>query len=453
MLGRFRRRLARTAHRVRSSVGYWWLEQSEWWQDRRRPWRGTGALVRRAGTAIGDLWHDLVRGVGRRTRRLRRSLTRTGHALAAPWVAARLRLQGWSQRWRRGWRQRRARFTPPRPSWGGHGVAARLAAARSGSVRRLRGLGTGTGRLTRGALTRTPRRLGALGTATARRTRLSATAVAGAVTTAGARTGHRLRPLRSAVTGGLARCGAAATRAVRSLSVRRVAVAAAAALVVAGAVAAGARLADERGPDDRAGPDTDRAEQASSSQRRAGRSAGPGLTRPGIHLRVSPEDTGDVEVVERIIAPVPIRVLPLAAPPAAPGDDGPAARLVDLHVAADDVVVPVADPGEGGEQRQVILPGPTTTLELRYRVVDADERSATAPPGRATLSLRPAASGAFASSPTVVQVRGAVVHTLVCIDAPRERQLCGVDDRAGWHTEPVSAATSNVLALVDLPPA
>ena len=146
-------------------------------------------------------------------------------------------------------------------------------------------------------------------------------------------------------------------------------------------------------------------------------------------------------------------MLPLAAPPAAPGDDGPPARLVDLRVTADDTAIPVVGPGEVGEPLQVALSRPTTTLELRYRVVDADERSETAPPGRATLSLRPAASGALASAPTVVQVRGAVVHTLVCVDAPRDRQLCGVDDRTGWHTEPVSAATSNVLALVDLPPA
>ena len=50
---------------------------------------------------------------------------------------------------------------------------------------------------------------------------------------------------------------------------------------------------------------------------------GPGLTRPGIHLSVRPDHLGDLHVVERIIAPTPVAVLPLSAPPALTGGAGP----------------------------------------------------------------------------------------------------------------------------------
>ena len=182
-----------------------------------------------------------------------------------------------------------------------------------------------------------------------------------------------------------------------------------------------------------------------------GASEGPGLTRTGIHLSVSPDSLGDLDVVERIIAARPVGALSLSPPPRVPGEAGRTnARLVDVQVTADSTPVDVAD-DDVEQAGDVELPRPATVFELRYRVVGADLRSESAPPGRATLSLRPAAFADLASAPTVVQVQGAVVHTLVCVDLPRARQLCGVEDLEGWHTEQVAAATSRVLALVDLP--
>jgi len=232
---------------------------------------------------------------------------------------------------------------------------------------------------------------------------------------------------------------------------RRVALVAGLVLVVGGAAAAGFRLPGERTSDDRGQPRSDTDDPDTSVRASGVRSRGPGLTQPGIHLLVSPEASGDLEVVERIITPEPISVLPLAVPPRLPDVGGPAARLVDLRIAADDAAVQLNGSAEVEPRRDVDLVRPATTFELRYRVLNADQQSISATPGRATLSLRPAASGALASSPTVVEVRGAVVHALVCLDAPRKRQLCGIDDRGGWHTRPVTAATSSVLALVDLP--
>jgi hypothetical protein len=178
---------------------------------------------------------------------------------------------------------------------------------------------------------------------------------------------------------------------------------------------------------------------------------GPGLTRPGIDLSVRPDHLGDLHVVERIIAPTAVSVLPLSAPPALPGGASPAARIVDLQASADGTPVTVADPDPAGEPPDLDLARPATEIELRYRVVDSARRSPSAPPGRVALSLRPAASELLPSAPAVVRVRKAVVHTLVCLDVPRERQLCGVEDPGGWHTRPVLGGTSHVLALVDLP--
>ena len=254
------------------------------------------------------------------------------------------------------------------------------------------------------------------------------------------------RPVRPAVTAWLAGVGSASGRALRAPATRWLLLTAVAALVVGGALAAGFRLPGAGTPTDQAQLRSDTVDADAS-----GGARGPGLSRPGIHLSVSPTRSGELAVVERIITPRPISVLPLAAPPRVPRGDGPDARLTDLVVAADDVVVPVGGSGEVGQERELSLPRPATTFELRYRVVDAVERSASAPPERVTLSLRPAASGALETSPAVVQVRGVAVHALVCLDAPPEQQLCGVDDRGGWHTEPVTAATSSVLALVDLP--
>lgn len=230
------------------------------------------------------------------------------------------------------------------------------------------------------------------------------------------------------------------------LRVRRGLLAAAAGVLVVGA----ALVVVPRWLDGHAPADAGHREPSAGPPRQIHRRSVPGIDSVGIHLSVSPDRFGDLDVVERIITPQPITVLPLSGPPLREGGV-PAGRLVDLQVTAGGYTVGVPWSGAIEDERELELPRPATRLELHYRVDDAAATSEAAPPGRATLSLRPAAAGALASSPTVVAVRGAVVHNLVCLDAPRERQLCGVGGRGGWHTRPVTAATSHVLALVDLP--
>jgi hypothetical protein len=263
------------------------------------------------------------------------------------------------------------------------------------------------------------------------------------------RTRRRLTALGSAVGGATAALRARSCDLLAAPSGRRTAIAAVAGMVVAGVILGATRLPGgdpsvEQGvvTSGQSDPDASRAAQ---------RPRGPGLTRPGIHLSVSPLDSGDLEVVERVRVPAPVSTLPLAAPPPPPDAEGPTTRLVDLRVSADGQPVPVDGSTEVEQPRELALPRPATTIDLRYRVENADAEGDAAPQGRATLSLRPATSGALGSQPVVVQVRGAVVHTLVCVDEPRERQLCGVDGAGGWHTQPLTAATSGVLALVDLP--
>lgn len=182
-------------------------------------------------------------------------------------------------------------------------------------------------------------------------------------------------------------------------------------------------------------------------------STGPGLTSPGLHLTVAPEASGELEVSEHLLAPGPITTLSVAPPPPPVADaGGPPPRVVGLQVAADGVPVGLPWGDVVDSPREVTLPAGTTSVELRYRVLHSAASSVRAAPGRATLSLRPAAALTLPSAPVVVEVTRVDVHHLICLDEPPSVQLCGVSDRDGWHTRAVTGASSHVLALVDLPP-
>lgn len=174
----------------------------------------------------------------------------------------------------------------------------------------------------------------------------------------------------------------------------------------------------------------------------------PGRTMPGIYLLVAFTDVGQLEVAERARTGTQFEELSLAPPPAPAGSDG-TPRLVDVQVSADGQPVPV--PGTIEVATKVTLAVPATSIELRYRVVGAAARSEPAPPGRATLSLRPALASTFRDGRVVVDVRGTDVHNLVCVDLRAPAQLCGVDRGDGWRTRRLPVASSAVIALVDLP--
>ena len=170
----------------------------------------------------------------------------------------------------------------------------------------------------------------------------------------------------------------------------------------------------------------------------------------GVHLTATVDERGDVAVVERLDSSWPLTRLSLS-PPSPPRDGAPAPRLVGLEVTANGVVVPLPWGGAVDRDRELALPSPTTRIELSYRLRGVVSRSRSAAPGRVTVSLRPAMATELPESPAVVELAGARVHTLLCAQQPRSRQLCGIQESGGWRTLPLTGSTSLVLALIDLP--
>ncbi len=174
----------------------------------------------------------------------------------------------------------------------------------------------------------------------------------------------------------------------------------------------------------------------------------PGLTRPGIFVSVGVTEAGRLEVSERARTGQAVDELSITPPPALDGAKR-LPQLEDVRVTADGQPVEVPDTVE--VTTVVLLDRPATVIELRYRVVGASVRSKPATPGRATLSLRPALATTLGDSRAVIEVHGTKVHTLVCVDLPLKRQLCGIHRDGGWRTQRLDTASSAVVALVDLP--
>lgn len=174
----------------------------------------------------------------------------------------------------------------------------------------------------------------------------------------------------------------------------------------------------------------------------------PGLTRPGIFVSVGVTEAGRLEVSERARTGQAVDELSITPPPALDGAKR-LPQLEDVRVTADGQPVEVPDTVE--VTTVVLLDRPATVIELRYRVVGASVRSKPATPGRATLSLRPALATTLGDSRAVIEVHGTKVHTLVCVDLPLKRQLCGIHRNGGWRTQRLDTASSAVVALVDLP--
>jgi hypothetical protein len=175
----------------------------------------------------------------------------------------------------------------------------------------------------------------------------------------------------------------------------------------------------------------------------------PGLTRPGIFVSVAVDQAGGLQVSEHARTGKSIEELSITPPPALEGVAG-LPRLEDVEVTADGR--PVEDVPDTVEVTTVVvLVQPATVIELSYRVVGASARSKPATPGRATLSLRPALATTLTDSRTMIEVRGARVRTLTCVDLPPQQQRCGLAREGGWRTQRLDTASSSVLALVDLP--
>ncbi len=196
----------------------------------------------------------------------------------------------------------------------------------------------------------------------------------------------------------------------------------------------------------------------------------PGVTDPGAFLSVTRDDTGDLIATERVRATEPLAELSIVPPEAPPGSRWlPRLDDVELTVDGDAVALPV---GVDAIEVATVVPltEPGSLVELRYRVVGVTtttEPAAAKParkkppkttPARArsaphlsVISLRPALGPMLEDAKAVVEVYGARVHELTCVDRPKRLRDCGVDLGDGWRTQPMPAVKSSVLVVVDRP--
>jgi hypothetical protein len=176
--------------------------------------------------------------------------------------------------------------------------------------------------------------------------------------------------------------------------------------------------------------------------------SGPGADSPGADAFVVLATGGAVDVWERLVVrpgtntvrlqPAPTSALPATAD----------VRLSDVQVAVDGRRVTPRGDGAGW---QVDLPGGSfAQVVVRYRLTGALVRVTPAPPGRATLVLRPVTgpAAAAADDPVVVRLADPRVGAVYCPDA--RTPLCAVS-RGSTHVATVPAGTAPVvLAQVTL---
>jgi hypothetical protein len=183
-------------------------------------------------------------------------------------------------------------------------------------------------------------------------------------------------------------------------------------------------------------------------------SSGPGADAPGAELTAVLEQGGGVVVYERLVVrpgttsvhlrPAPAQALPREL-------QGVGFTVTGLRVSVDGRAA--TPPGDALDGWLVTRPdsGPFTQLVLRYRLIGAIVRAGPAPPGRATLVLRPItgpqASGA--RDPVVVRLRDRRIGQVYC---PSGLQPLCDTVRGTAHVATVPAgAPPIVLAQVMLP--
>jgi hypothetical protein len=181
--------------------------------------------------------------------------------------------------------------------------------------------------------------------------------------------------------------------------------------------------------------------------------SGPGADAPGAELTAVVGRGGTVVVYERLVVgpgtrsvhlgPTPVQTLPA-------GFRGAGANVSDLQVAVDGRGV---TPRGDGPAWQVSRGdgAPFTQLALRYRLAGALVRVNPAPPGRATIVLRPLTGpeASRAQDPVVVRLLDARVGQVYCPAAPQP--LCDSGSGA-LHVATVPAgARPVVLAQLTLP--
>jgi len=188
-----------------------------------------------------------------------------------------------------------------------------------------------------------------------------------------------------------------------------------------------------------------------SSVPASGTASGPGFTQPGASVSARPDAAGVLEVVQWVRLSSRVSEVALSLPPSFGIASVAHPTVVDLQAAADGNVVDVPDGGTVRQRVNLVLPQPADTLELRYRLMDAVQRSHPAPPGRALIIVAPLKVEALTTQPVMVSVTGAQVSNLTCPLLPQAQQVCGRQDARGWSAPTLAGDAAVVIVQVDLP--
>jgi hypothetical protein len=181
---------------------------------------------------------------------------------------------------------------------------------------------------------------------------------------------------------------------------------------------------------------------------------GPGVTEPGIDLRLSPRVDGNLDVVEHLVLRTPASTLDFVTPDRRlAGDAFARAKPSASGLQADSGGQPIYDlpSGQVNDRATMRLGVTTRTVNLRYRLDGTSVVSIPSSAGRALAFIRPLTAGVDPSLPVQVHVGGAGVLNLTCPQLPPERLGCAEGSAPTLFVTGLTAATSTVIVQINLP--
>ncbi len=181
--------------------------------------------------------------------------------------------------------------------------------------------------------------------------------------------------------------------------------------------------------------------------------SGPGVTRPGILLRVTPVPGGALEVAETVRLRAPVDRIRLRAPRLGRAGGGfaeltPVATSVQLSLGDRPAEVPQE---VGDDPTQVYLPVGTTAYTVRYLLEGTTVRSVPSTTGRALIGVGPLSQAGPAGRVNLV-ASGPEVLNLTCPLLEGNGAACGTPADDGFQLgAPLPGRSALVLVQVDLP--
>lgn len=179
---------------------------------------------------------------------------------------------------------------------------------------------------------------------------------------------------------------------------------------------------------------------------------GPGVTTPGISLRVTLTPAGTLDVWERVRLSTPTTMLQFRPPRLAAvglADLRAEATSVQLSISGQPVALAVSD--FTGTQA-VTLDRPVTAYELRYVLDGAVQRSLPSTSGRAIAGVGPLSVVTDPGAPVTVATRSAAVRNIACPLLVADAVACA-DGAVGALSvqEGLTIKDAVVLLQLDLP--